>query len=180
MSSPKPAIILGVVLFAVILTIGYTAISSSRYMDVSSLKSYKNEVHVIVSGKPVVMGIGKFYMKVNNTIFIVDAHGVYGVAKRVKGPLLGSDDSYAVFLLQGKDGSVIAALYSASEFKARYGMKVDVSDKVVVEGIYKPSLRTELYTPSGDMVTSTTTIVVSKILEGCHKSYKQPIGTVSG
>ncbi len=178
MQSKIKPLIVSLVLFAALVAVGYSAITSSSYMDVSALKNYRGGERVIVEGRPALLGVQKMYMVVNSTLFELEAHGVYGVADYVKGPRIGDDNSYAVFVLQGRDGSSVVALYSAREFIAKYGSRVEVSERVVVEGVYSPNTRVIIYDATGKPLGEYPAILVSKILEGCHESYQQPVGTI--
>ncbi len=161
-------ILLSLGLFALLAVVGVIAIKSSNYIDVSQLQNYRSPVHVIAEGKPVALGFATLELRIGETVFRAKCHGVYCVATRVEGPPYGSDDSYAVFLLEGKNGYRVLALYSAREFKANYGGRPVVSEKIVVEGVYHPEVVAHL----GGM--EARVLVVKKILEGCHKSYRQP------
>lgn len=178
MQQKYKALAVSLVLFAALIAIGYSAISSSSYMDVSSLLKTNTKSRVVVEGKPVVLGTTTLLLKVNNTVFKLEARGVYGVAYQLEGPQLGNDNSYAVFILSGKQGGAVAALYSAKEFVSKYGSRVEVSSRVVVEGTYLPSTTVTVYDATGRLLGEYPLLLVTKILEGCHESYKQPVGTI--
>ena len=98
----KPLILAGV-LFVALLVVGFTAMSSSSYMDVSKLQDIKEEAKVIVKGQPLNLGMRKLSMNIGDSQFTVSFQGSYGVAERTGGPKFGDEDSYAVFLLEGEN-----------------------------------------------------------------------------
>lgn len=182
MAKPGKSIVLAGVLFVALLAIGFIGIRSSDYKDVSSLKNLGYKAYVTVKGTPVSLS-GNYVLKVGDTVFSLRGFGSYAIAERIGGPPLGNDDSYAVFILEGKDGSTrVVALYSASEFKSLYGGSPSVSSRVVVEGEYEPGLRAAIIDPaSGSKVGGPyPVLIVSKILEGCHESYQAPAGRLEG
>ncbi|KSW11693.1 hypothetical protein CF15_02425 [Pyrodictium occultum] len=169
-------------MFALLFAIGLVGIKSSDYRDVSSLKNLEYKAYVTVKGRPVSLS-GTYLLRVGDTLFLVKGYGSYAVASRVSGPRFGSDDSYAVFILEGQDGHTkILALYSATTFKTLYGGSPAVSSRIVVEGTYDPALEAVLLDPStGSRVAGPySVLLVSKIFEGCHESYKAPAGRVEG
>ncbi|HID40725.1 MAG TPA: hypothetical protein EYP33_01050 [Pyrodictium sp.] len=182
MTKPGKSIVLAGMLFAALLAIGFIGIKSSDYKDVSSLKNLGYKAYVTVKGIPVSLS-GNYMLKIGDTVFSLKGFGSYGIAERIGGPLFGNDDSYAVFILEGKDGSTrVVALYSASEFKSLYGGSPSVSSNVVVEGEYEPGLVATIVDPaSGSTVGGPyPVLMVSKILEGCHESYQAPAGRLEG
>lgn len=164
------------ILFAALLAIGFMSIKSSDYRDVSSLKSLGYEAYVTVRGTPVNLASGSYLLRIGDTVYSMKGFGSYGVAERVNGPPFGNDDSYAVFVLEGKDGFRVVALYSANEFKNLYGGSPSVSSRVVVEGRYEPSVHVIIMNTATGEVEEYPLLMVSKILEGCHESYQAPAG----
>lgn len=173
----KPLILAGI-MFVALLIVGFAAISSSSYMDVSKLQDVDEEVKVIVKGQPLNLGMGKMSMRIGDSEFIVSFHGSYGVAEHTGGPRFGDEDSYTVFLLKGKSSYVVLALYSAESFVRSYGGAAAVEGTVVVEGIYTPSIVATIYNPFTGASSQYKVIMVDKILEGCHTSYEKPAGSL--
>lgn len=182
------ALIFAVVFFVTLLGIGLLSVKSSNYKDVSQLRLYQEPVKgVDVRGKTVIFQTGVYYLKIGDTVykFSVAMPQPYAVAERIQGPSLGSDDKYAVFLLRGKDGYTVVALFSAKTFQQFYGATPIMEQNVVVEGTYNPGQRAVIYKaePGGSLVPLTQEPMpvfwVSKILEGCHQSYNAPSGKIA-
>ncbi len=175
MASKAKTIAIALGLFAALAIVGIIAVKSSNYMDVGQLKQYQQPVKVIVKGKPLTLGYGEGVMEIGETLFKLVCRGVFCVASRVKGPVFGNDNAYAVFVLEGGNGYSVLALYSKREFTMNYGGSPIFSSKVVVEGVYHPDITASIRVPHGSGLLHV--IMVSKILEGCHKSYKNPVAS---
>ncbi len=171
----KPFILAGV-LFVALLIVGFTAMSSSSYMDVSKLRGIDEEAKVVVKGEPLNLGMRKMTMAIGDSQFTISFQGSYGVAEHAGGPRFGDEDSYAVFLLKGEDGFTVLALYSARSFIQAYGGAAAVEGTVVVEGMYNPSVVATIYNPFTGASSQYKVVMVDKILEGCHSSYEKPAG----
>ncbi len=177
----KREIMITIGLFIAILAVGYYSISSSEYLDVSQLKGIKFNANIIVEGRPVDMGYNTTYLlTINDTVFNVVFYGSYGIAEKTgQGSFVG-EDSYAVFILSGKNSQdQVIGIYSAREFRQKYGMKVSVEDKVVIEGQYYPSLKGTLINPITQEKKEYNIVIVSSILQGCHSSYEGEVGKIS-
>ena len=173
----KPLILAGI-LFAALIVVGFTAMSSSSYMDVSKLQDINEEAKVVVKGQPLNLGMKKVSMMIGNSQFTVSFQGSYGVAEHTGGPVFGNEDSYAVFLLEGEDGYKVLALYGAKSFMRAYGGTAAVEGTVVVDGMYDPSIMATVYDPSTGASSQYGVVIVDKILEGCHSSYEKPAGSL--
>lgn len=178
MGSLKP-LILASVLFVALLAVGYAAITSSSYMDVSQLADKTRPIRATVKGSPAYLGINQYTLVIGDSMYRLDTYGSYGVAELVQGSGYGPDSSYAVFILEGDNGFKVVALYSAKEFRRLYGGRPVVSERVVVEGVYKPDILATIITPFGEK-QQYPVFMVEKILEGCHSSYTEPVGRISG
>ncbi len=173
------AVIAAAALFAVMLGVGFAAVTSSGYRSVCSLLNIRSMEKVVVGGKIIPIGIERIIVHVGNAVF--ESSGAsysptYALVKRVQGSFgkLDTDDSYALFLIGDSDckGNVVVALYSAKTFTARYGMHAVMEQNVVVEGYYDPSLKAVIVTPDGRQIEGHV-LVVTKILKGCHEAYSQ-------
>ncbi len=184
--SGKKALLFAAVFFVALLGIGLMSIKSSNYKDVSELKAYREPVKGLnVQGTTVNLPPGTYRLVIGSTVFefkVGPTEAPYAVAKRVQGPPLGSDDEYAVFILRGKDGTEVLALFSAKTFKNLYGATPVMEQRVVVNGEFNPKQHAVLYidTPNGPrMLGSFPVFWVDKILEGCHQSYEAPSGRIA-
>jgi hypothetical protein len=181
------ALVFAAVFFVALLGIGLLSVSSSNYKDVSQLRFYKEPVKGMdVRGRTVLLQPGVYYLRIGDTVFkfAVPMPQPYAVAQRVQGPPLGSDDKYAVFMLRGKDGYQVVALFSAKTFQQFYGAQPVMEQSVVVEGTYDPGARATLYRDTGNgrlapVSGQLPVFWVSKILEGCHQSYEAPSGRIA-
>ncbi|MCE4611756.1 MAG: hypothetical protein F7B17_07300 [Desulfurococcales archaeon] len=164
-------LLLALSLAAVIGLIGVAALAASRYNDVSSLAGLEAATRVTVSGEIVNLGSGDMIMYYDGEVFEVDARGYYAIARNPE-----SGRSYVVFLLRGNDGFTIAALYPAEAFIARYGSNPIFEQTVVVDGIFKPSVKIVLGEPGSggfEKLYEVPVLEVNAILKGCHASYSQ-------
>jgi len=108
-------LVLVLILAVAIAGIGYASINASKYNEVGSLSGIEAPTRVTVKGEVVNLGFSKLVMVYNGVIYDLDARGVYAVAKSRT-----TQDSYAVFILKGKNGFTVAAVYpSASEWNPR-------------------------------------------------------------
>ncbi len=187
MESRRKALVFAVVFFAALLGIGLLSVKSSNYKDVSQLKLYKEPVRGLnIRGKTKLFEPGVYLLRIGDTVykFSVSTPQPYAVAERIQGPPLGNDDKYAVFILEGKDGYSVLALFSAKTFQQFYGTSPIMEQNVVVTGLYNPGQRAEIYIlgadgtprPYGDAMP---VFWVEKILEGCHQSYGAPSGRIA-
>lgn len=187
MDRRKRLIIFAVILFAVMLGVGISAVQSSGYRDVCSVYSLKAPAELVLSGNI------SYYPPAPGYIVEIDGPGgsallvstpqsssAYLVARVVKNSLeeLSGDSRYAVFVLRGSCGRVAVALYSASEFIQKYGGNPVVSDVVVIDAVYRPGLTAKIFTRDGRLVYTGPVLLVNKILKGCHESYQETAATV--
>ena len=168
----KRPLILSVIIAVAMIAIGYASISASHYSDVSSLKNLSRDTRVTVQGENLPLGTGSLAMVYKGRVFNVDARGSYAVATD---PQTG--ESYALFVLRGKDNSLVAALYPAKEFVTRYGGSPIIESTIVVDGVYKPGERVVIY-QGGAPLLEAGVIEVQNILKGCHASYGQEQATL--
>ena len=186
MDRRKRLIVFAVILFAVMLGVGISAVQSSGYRDVCSLYSLSTPEELVVSGNVSYYPAAQLVVEIrgpNGTAVLVStpqSGASYLVARVVRNSLdvLADDQEYAVFTLRGRCGRVAVALYSATEFKSKYGTSPIVSDVVVVDAVYHPELTAYIYTRNGRLVYSGPVLLVNKILKGCHESYQETAATV--
>ncbi len=164
--------ILSIILLAAIASIGYASISASKYNEVSSLASVSSDMRVTVQGDNYPLGMGTYVMSYNDKIFQVEARGAYAIARNVE-----TGESYALFILTGKNGFAVAALYPASDFVSKYGGSPIVESTIVVDGVYRPGSNVVIYQGSTPIVQAKV-LEVQTILKGCHASYEQEQATV--
>ena len=93
------------------------------------------------------------------------------VKGRVADTIIDARHDLVVFLLEGRDGSLVAATYKLSDFEKLYGglpTHRRVEEEIVVKGVFKPG---------GASSRFLGTIEINEILEGCHKAYEAPPAT---
>lgn len=168
----RNGLILSLILLAAITSIGYASITASKYNEVSSLASIQSDMRVTVQGNNYPLGMGSYVMSYNGKIFQVEARGAYAIARHPE-----TGEAYALFILTGKDGFAVAALYPASDFVAKYGGSPIVESTIVVDGIYRPGSNVVIYQGSKPVVQAKV-LEVQTILKGCHASYEQEQATV--
>ena len=166
-----PALILATIIGAV----GAYSLASSQYSDVGSLASLEAPLRVTVSGSPVDLGAGEYYMMVGGEAYLVSARGYYAIARPLGG---GASEGYALFILRGENGFTVVALYPLEEFVAKYGTAPIVEDELVVRGVYRPEARVAIDLGGGPI--ELPVLEVEGILKGCHASYSQPQANVAG
>ncbi len=165
-------LLMGIAMIALIVGVGYASINASKYNEVGSLLEMDHPTRVTVKGDVVDLGYGDYVMIYNGKKFSVSARGVYGVAKDK-----ATGESYALFILRGSNGYMVAALYPAGEFVARYGGSPIIDPSIVVDGVYKPDVEIQLVKP-GSPPVSLNIIEVNAILKGCHASYGEEQATL--
>ncbi len=188
MDRRKRLIVFAVILFAVMLGVGISAVQSSGYRDVCSLSSIKRPDTVVVAGQLTPIGTRNAYVRVvapggQALLVSTPLSGLdYLVAKVVRGNLnlLAGDNEYAVFVLNGTSckGAYAVALYSATEFQSKYGRSPVWEKEVVVQAKYYPGVYAEVYDAQGHLLYKGPVLLVEKILKGCHESYKETVATV--
>ena len=189
MDRRKRLIVFAVILFAVMLGVGISAVQSSGYRDVCSLASIKRPDTVVVAGQLSPFPTREAYVRVvaqdgQAILASTPSSGYdYLVARLVRGGtrLLAGDNEYAVFVLKGtscKDTYAIA-FYSASDFQSKYGRNPVWEQEVVVQAKYYPGVYAEVYDAQGHLLYKGPVLIVEKILKGCHESYKETVATVS-
>ncbi|MEB3773589.1 MAG: hypothetical protein GSR86_01515 [Desulfurococcales archaeon] len=167
-------LVLVAILALAIAGIGYASINASKYNEVSSLSGIEVPTRVTVRGEVVNLGFSKLVMVYNGIVYDMDARGVYAVAESRT-----TQDSYAVFLLKGKNGFTVAAVYPSAEFISRYGGSPVIESSIVVDGIYKPGDRLKIVMPTGEQV-ELPVLEINSILKGCHSSYGQEQARIKG
>lgn len=180
------ALVFALAFFAALLVVGLASVKSSNYKDVGQLKAYMEPVSGInVQGYTVLLQPGVYRLIIGDTVFefTITQPAPYAVAARAYGPRLGSDDSYAFFLLRSSDGGfTVAALFSAKTFQSLYGATPVMEERVVVSGEYNPTMKAVLEKMHGTSAVKLgeyPVLMVDKILEGCHESYEQPSGRIA-
>ena len=168
----KTSLLFSLVLLAAIVLVGYASISASKYNEVSSLASVTRDTRVTVQGDNYPLGMGSYAMVYNGDIYQVEARGAYAIARNPE-----TGEAYALFILRGKDGFTVAALYPASDFVSKYGGSPVVESSIVVDGIYRPGSKVVLY-QGGMPLLEASVLEVQTILKGCHASYEQEQATV--
>ncbi len=172
------SILVALSLLIAMAAIGYASISASKYNDVSSLAGQSSPVRVTVSGSVVDMGTGGLVMVYNGGVYRVESRGVYAIAENPE-----TGESYALFLLKGDNGFMVAALYPARDFVTKYGGSPVVEAQIVVDGVYRPDKTVSIgimgsqgFTPLYEVPV----LEVDAILKGCHSSYQQQQAVVQG
>jgi hypothetical protein len=154
--------------------IGYAAIYSSNYDDVSKLRGLDARIRAIVRGDTVDMGVGRLVLEVDGRTFTLEARGLYGLAYSP-----GSDRPAAVFILKGRDGFEVLAIYTKDDFVEKYGTNPVVDPEVVVDGVYDPAARAVVRTPGGEVVGEYNVVFIDRILKGCHRAYSEEPGRLN-
>ena len=151
--------------------VGYAAIYSSNYEDVSKLRGVDAKIRAIVRGDTVDMGRGSLVLEINGKEDRLEARGLYGLAYAP-----GSPKPSAVFLLKGKDGYEVLAIYAKDDFVEKYGTNPVVDPEVVVDGVFDPSSRAVIKTPGGEVLGEYDVVFIDRILKGCHRAYSEEPG----
>jgi len=89
------------------------------------------------------------------------------VKGKVVNTIIDSSTDTLIFVLQGKDGSLLEAYYSLSKFQSLYGglpSHQTVAEEIIMKGIFHPKNQGKLL---GYMD-------ILEILQGCHKAYEAP------
>jgi len=163
-----------VLLFVALMAgVGYAAIYSSNYDDVSKLRGVEARIRAIVRGDTIDMGVGKLILEVDGKTFRLEARGLYGLAYQP-----GSDKPTAVFLLRGNDGFEVLAIYNKDDFVEKYGTNPVVDPEVVVDGVYDPASKAIIKTPGGEIVGEYNVVFIDRILKGCHRAYSEEPGKI--
>ena len=158
-------------LLALMAGVGYAAIYSSNYEDVSKLRGLDARVRMIVRGDTVDMGVGSLVLEVGGVAYRLEARGLYGLAYAP-----GSSKPNAVFLLKGRDGYEVLAIYARDDFVEKYGINPVVDPEVVVDGVFDPASKAVIKTPSGEVIGEYDVVFIDRILKGCHRAYSEEPG----
>jgi len=166
----RKALLVALVLAAAIALVGYTSMSSSNYSTVDAVLEANRKVKVTVEADTLALGEGTYTLIIGGERYTLEAHGSYGVAWDEEGNV------YAVFLLKGEE-SLALAIYPVGDDLMAYQTGAGLQAKVVVTGVYDPSVRAVLVSPTGQQV-ELPVIWVDAILKGCHTSYQQEAATI--
>lgn len=164
----RDVIVAGVLFVVVIITIGYMSISQSSYKSVADLAGVEKRVKVTVEGVVEPVLNENYTLLLDGEEYLVEGHGSYGVARDNSGKI------YAVFILSGGNVAVLA-LYDVGENIEAYQLGSGLSSKVVVSGVYDPTINATLIGPGGRV--ELPYLKVTAILKGCHSSYQKGVGT---
>lgn len=157
-------------LATLILALGYSALSSSSYMDVSQLSKLESRFQATVKGYLEPLGYGGYTLVIGNESYLLEARGSYGIAS---GPM---GEALAVFILAsgGHEVLVVAPL----DFLGSAPPGAASGGEVVVSGVYDPSLRAVLL--RGFEAREYPLFMADRVLKGCHSSYASGAGRIGG
>ncbi len=166
----RRVLLVALVLAAAMAVVGYTSMSSSNYSTLDSVLDANKRVKVTVEAETASLGEGAYMLIVGDKHYTVEAHGSYGVAWDEEGNV------YAVFLLRGEE-SLALALYPVGDDIMAYQTGAGLQARVVITGVYDPSVKAVLVSPQAGSV-ELPLIQVDAILKGCHTSYQQEAATI--
>ena len=158
----KKSIMVSLAFTAAILLLGYSALTSSSYIDVSQLPGLKERALVTVRGYPGFIGYGNYTLEIGEKRYSLEARGSYGIARA------GTGESYVVFVLESRGYRVMAVAPLAVAGASPQGSPS--SGEVVVSGVYDPGLKARILR-GHTILAEYGVLSADKVLKGCHSSY---------